>query len=431
MVELNAMGAAAFVLVRHDAGRLVFEQFNEAAERMTGLSHLKTVGRTPAESFPAEVAATLTSNTASCLDNGIVTEFRHTAVMPAGTVTTRTLLTPLFDRADTPPRRVLGVSVDITSQHRLQEQLKSANARLGIAMDALGGAHWYFDSDEQRFELSSGFDRILGPTCTRSLKLDDWLTHVHPEDRDDTCFADILAGRSEQGTAEFRVLADNGDVRWLRCRRQSVKNDQTVKGIAGVVVDITQEKRREAALTFQAASDPLTGLPNRRRFEEVFALDREAAARRREALALLMVDIDHFKAFNDRYGHIPGDAVLKQVANCLGSVVAAEGGTLARYGGEEFIAVLPGRDTAAAAQSAEKLLSAVRLLAVPHAGSPSGFVTVSIGVAGYPSAVRVSGTDLIGLADAALYRAKNDGRDRYRVMVAPHMSQVVPETSAA
>ena len=305
MIELNDIGASAFIVSRRADDQFVYDTINTAAERMTGLSNADVSGRLLTQLFREDVASMLAANYAACLHDRTPVEFERTVPLPLGKLTVRTTLTPIFDAGiHGPVTRLLGVAIDITDQHRIQEGLKSTNARLAIAMDALGGAHWYFDVRQKRFELSPGFDRILGGNSPSSMALEEWLCRVHPDDREDTCFADILAGRSEQGMAEFRVIANSGDVRWLRCRRRAVQSGPTLTGIAGVVLDVTQEKRREATLSLQAASDPLTGLANRRRFEEVFAAEREQAALCHSALSLLMVDVDHFKAYNDTYGNL-------------------------------------------------------------------------------------------------------------------------------
>ena len=424
MIELNHIGAAAFIAVRDDEGSFCIAKMNSSAERMTGLTAADVVQRPLAEVLPAEIATTLGASFALCMDEQRTVDVQQALPTPAGTIFTRITLTPILDEPGQPVRRLLGVSIDVTQQQRLQEDLRASNARLGIAMEALGGAHWYFDNEQQRFELSPAFERILGNNTPREMGIEEWQGHVHPDDRNDTCFADILAGRSEGGTAEFRVFGGNGDVRWLRCRRQAVASGNQLTGIAGVVLDITQEKRREAVLSLQATSDPLTGLYNRRRFEEVFAAARESALKRRGALSLLMVDVDFFKRYNDTYGHIEGDVVLRKIAACLESVMRRWGGTAARYGGEEFIALLPGQTTAQAAAVAEQILQEIAELNQPHRASPSGRISVSIGVAGD---ARVSGSgapDLIALADSALYRAKNDGRNCYRVRVTPRLQEV-------
>jgi diguanylate cyclase (GGDEF)-like protein len=158
-----------------------------------------------------------------------------------------------------------------------------------------------------------------------------------------------------------------------------------------------------------ATIDPLTGLYNRRQFLELLEREMARAASRRRPLALLIIDLDHFKAINDRHGHLAGDAVLKQVAAILGADARTEF-IVARIGGEEFAAVLPEQELAGAAAFAERLRARI---AAADLGEQAGTrrVTVSIGVAAWTAGMGVVG-DLLRAADEQLYRAKQSGRDR-------------------
>ncbi len=160
-----------------------------------------------------------------------------------------------------------------------------------------------------------------------------------------------------------------------------------------------------------AVTDPLTRVANRRRFDERGALECQRAERDGQPLALLLVDVDHFKRFNDRYGHPAGDAILQQVAQALAGCAQRPADLAARIGGEEFALLLPQADGAGAQVVAQRVLEAVRSLHIEHADSPTGPVlSASIGLA-----CRAAGEALPALqaaADAALYAAKAGGRDR-------------------
>lgn len=160
-----------------------------------------------------------------------------------------------------------------------------------------------------------------------------------------------------------------------------------------------------------ATTDPLTGLGNRKLFDEVFAIEAETAASGGQPLSLLVTDIDHFKIFNDRHGHQIGDAVLKLVAEKLRRSVKGRD-TVARYGGEEFVLLLPSTEEAAAAQLAEQLRAEIARsrLVVRNRGQDLGKVTISIGVAQLRPGE--SPDDCFRRADQALYRAKGEGRNR-------------------
>ena len=175
-----------------------------------------------------------------------------------------------------------------------------------------------------------------------------------------------------------------------------------------------QLKRQADALEQLAYVDPLTGIPNRRQFIQTLEREYRRALREDSALSVLMIDVDHFKAYNDHYGHGTGDDCLRQVASALARALLRPGDQIARYGGEEFVAVLPRTDHEAAALIAERLRQSVLALQRPHAHSSIGDrVTVSIGGATTSLHAAVDSLEtLLTLADRMLYRAKEAGRNQ-------------------
>lgn len=168
-----------------------------------------------------------------------------------------------------------------------------------------------------------------------------------------------------------------------------------------------------------ALLDGLTGIPNRRAFDEQINREWSRAQRNQASLSLVMVDIDHFKLFNDTYGHLGGDDCLKQVA---ASLLATQRGSdfTARYGGEEFVCILNETDEAGARVTAERLRARIEALQIPHAVSPvSPHVTISIGVATHVPSEDETPDLLIDMADQMLYRSKNSGRNRVEQWSAP------------
>lgn len=158
--------------------------------------------------------------------------------------------------------------------------------------------------------------------------------------------------------------------------------------------------------------DGLTGLSNRRCFDEALRRSARDAAFADAPLSLLMIDVDHFKAFNDARGHQAGDECLRAVASALGEQRGAVGEVAARYGGEEFALILPGHDAEAARARAERFRAAVEALRLPHGGrGAAAFVSVSVGVATAPPG-QGDGAALVASADWALYEAKRSGRNR-------------------
>jgi diguanylate cyclase (GGDEF)-like protein len=185
--------------------------------------------------------------------------------------------------------------------------------------------------------------------------------------------------------------------------------------------------RLREALRSQSIKDPLTGLYNRRYLTEMLDREIRRAVRAEQSLGILMLDLDHFKKFNDTYGHEAGDTVLRETASFLVKSIRVED-IVCRFGGEEFVVILPTADSNSAQARAERIRSKLRELAVLHKGQSLGMITVSVGVSTLPEH-GTSPKELLEAADAALYRAKKDGRDRV-VVAAPPPSPDPPVDSA-
>ncbi|MBS3975949.1 MAG: GGDEF domain-containing protein [Syntrophomonadaceae bacterium] len=164
-------------------------------------------------------------------------------------------------------------------------------------------------------------------------------------------------------------------------------------------------------LEIMSTIDSLTGLHNRRFFNEAFRKEWLSSVRSQEYLAILMIDIDHFKKYNDTYGHLQGDQCLQQVAAALQETVKRPRDIVARFGGEEFVVLLTDTNNYGAKHIAEQILLNVRALRIAHIASCTGIVTVSIGVATAIPDKFLSPDALLTKADEALYRAKNSGRN--------------------
>ena len=186
--------------------------------------------------------------------------------------------------------------------------------------------------------------------------------------------------------------------------------------------ELRQRRRAEQAtaiinaeLQALATTDALTGLANRRRFDEVLAREWRRCVRTQQPLSLIILDADFFKSFNDRYGHQKGDEALKLIARSIEAGVGRTCDTACRIGGEEFAIVLPDTDAAGAEIVADRIRNAVAGWKVPHAESPHGVVTISCGLAQIPKMVALDPAALIAAADKALYEAKRLGRNRIGV----------------
>ena len=167
-------------------------------------------------------------------------------------------------------------------------------------------------------------------------------------------------------------------------------------------------------LLVQASTDGLTGLSNRRAFDAEFDRAFRTTVRQGSTITLLMIDADHFKRFNDTYGHVAGDEVLRAIAICMQTNLRRPGDRAARYGGEEFAAILPETDQDAALRLGESIRLAVKRLEIAHCGSETGIVSISIGVATTTPLIGDQPASLLEVADQSLYAAKKAGRDCVR-----------------
>jgi len=191
---------------------------------------------------------------------------------------------------------------------------------------------------------------------------------------------------------------------------------------AQVGLSIANIRLREALRT-QSVRDALTGLYNRRYLEETLEREMRRAARAEQSLGILMIDLDHFKNFNDTYGHDAGDAVLRETGASLTKGIRAED-FVCRFGGEEFVVILPTADPETSRTRAERLRTKMRELTIMYQGKSLGMVTISVGVAAFP-AHGTSPKELMAAADAALYEAKRGGRDKVVVASAPVTDEAV------
>lgn len=310
--------------------------------------------------------------------------------------------------------------IDRSMRRRMRAELDLEESRrfLHTIFETTPDVVYVFDLVERRYTyLNRSITAALGYTPEAVVAMGDRLisTIVHPEDGKQ--FEHLRSSsRSMGGTpieAEFRVQHADGSWRWMRARevvfKRDINNDPVqLVGIAG---DITERRSMEQALADAnqrleelAATDPMTGLANRRVLRDRLELEIQRLRRTAEPLALILMDVDHFKSFNDTFGHPEGDRVLIQVAKVLQSEVRPTD-LVARFGGEEFAIVLAGSDAAASLATAERLRIAIER--TPWRRRP---ITASFGVscAGAGSTPE----SLVKSADVALYQSKESGRNR-------------------
>ncbi|MBS0506717.1 MAG: diguanylate cyclase [Proteobacteria bacterium] len=305
---------------------------------------------------------------------------------------------------------------DVTDQRRQALQLQETERLLQQLMNDMPVGLCMVDAQRRiyfrnrRFLQHFGYDQAAAPT------LHEWALQAYPDAgyRQDVArtWSQAMAGARTQGgviaAQPYRVTGSDGA--------------QHVMDIGGLLFgehflatfqDRTEQQAQSELLHRLAYVDGLTGLANRRQFDQALQAEWRRCRRSRSPLAVLLLDIDYFKQYNDRYGHQAGDACLQAVARALRAGLARSHDLVARYGGEEFVCLLPECDAAGALHKAEDLCRAVQALGLAHAGSEAGaVVTISIGVACLVPDAEASPEALLRQADQQLYRAKGAGRNR-------------------
>jgi diguanylate cyclase (GGDEF)-like protein len=199
----------------------------------------------------------------------------------------------------------------------------------------------------------------------------------------------------------------------------ALENQERKNFLNTLLLRLTIRKGEDLTKQLESLSrlDSLTGIANRRHLDEVLIDEWNRAMRKNQSMTIMMIDVDHFKLYNDKFGHLSGDSCLRQIAQLFAKMTNRSGDLAARYGGEEFVLVYPAMDISHAKKQATRLLHQMANLALPH---PSGgFVSVSIGVCVSTPTPEVDMIQLLRNADSALYKAKETGRNRYVLYTEP------------
>lgn len=415
----------------------IFVTVNDQLSRMLGVSSDHAAGRSVEDVVP-DHAALLRASLVAALKEKPIPDHK----MRRGTETLMISAAPVTNDLG----EVAGISVaytNITNMTQISERLAEIEQRTTYALESAGQWIWDMNIATNRVWRSPQYRTLLGLDPASPAAENVAWDIVHPDDKARTieAFEDVVSGRKPHFEAVYRVQRGSGGEAWILSRGKIVEYgpDGSPLRLLATSVDISSQKQIEEELSLTvrlrmelerklleanrklkklSESDHLTSLPNRRKFSRLLKREYERARDDGQPLALLMIDIDYFKAYNDVYGHLAGDRCLVQVGRVLSRVIGKGTGVVARFGGEEFAALLPGASVDEAADIAATLLEAVAGLQLDHEDVPAGRTSVSIGIsalAQLPPSTQDGADALVNLADRALYEAKRAGRGRVRV----------------
>jgi diguanylate cyclase (GGDEF)-like protein/PAS domain S-box-containing protein len=308
-------------------------------------------------------------------------------------------------------KRYVGVVRDIADRKQAEDRLKESEAKLNEVASMSGSVLWTMTADmKELLYVSPALEDIWGVSVSiLAGDPENYFSFIHPDDIKvvrETIEKEKLSG----WRIDYRVVQPNGHIVWVSERGKPVCDESgELIRLVGVVTDISQRKLLEERLTKIATLDHLTCVNNRHALFDLGEREISRCRRRSGKLSLVLLDADHFKQINDRYGHLAGDEVLARIAAVCRSMARHED-VVARFGGEEFILLLPDTSLKDAVRFAERLREGIANLEIMSSAGRIA-VTISCGVSCYKETMKGL-SDLINSADLALYTAKESGRNR-------------------
>ena len=311
---------------------------------------------------------------------------------------------------------------DITALRRAEQCDAESESRYRLLADQSSDMVFQLDRNQVRRYVSPASREILGYEPHELIGVKP-VSQIHPDDaeRVSGVFESLIDGSVERTSVTNRIRHRDGHWVWVEVEFRSIRDPQTGEpsGIIGAMRNVSLRKSLEIELAAAhqrlealARQDALTGLANRRSFDEMLPQYYRRAKQGRESFTIVMIDVDRFKLFNDRYGHPAGDDCLRRVGGAIAASIRQTRDVAARYGGEEFALLLPETDEESAALVADRIRQNVERLAIEHRGSPHGTVTISAGVSSIGTdALDDAHDSLLRSADFALYAAKSAGRN--------------------
>ncbi|PAU81108.1 diguanylate cyclase [Halovibrio salipaludis] len=400
---VDSIGSFIFMKDRH--GRYTYA--NQRVQALFGLPMHAILGQDDSAFFCLDASRDLSENDTQVLVHGRTVEKEERNVI-AGTGEERwywSVKQPLFN-ADGSIRGMTGVSTDITEKVQLERALREKQKLLETALDHSPACIYVKDPERRYVYLNQHTASLYGQKAETIIGNRD--EDILPSADADSCrrLDERVIATHQPQSDEEEIAGQNGTLRIYETQKVPLfSEDGTFTGFIGFSRDMTENRRLHQKLDQMAHEDQLTGLPNRRRTEQILEEEINRAHRSGQPLSLLALDLDHFKWVNDQHGHDVGDQVLLQVGIALNERLRSTD-SIGRWGGEEFFVILPETASEGARQVAETLRQTTESC-VLIGGMP---VTVSIGVTEYDGMEGLRA--LISRADTILYNAKHSGRNQ-------------------
>jgi len=429
LIEHAVSAVASHKIVLDETGKpvdYVFLSANPAFETHTGLRVTDIIGRRATEVMPGIEAPPFVDIYGKVALTGESVSFEQYSE-PLG----RYYFTHAYRIAEA---CFVTIFIDITDRRRVEEAARESEQTYKTILMASPDDITIADLSGNILLVSDAAHKMFGYRADEGPGM-SVMDFIAPADHE-RARANVVKMIHEnyRGPNEYRAIRKDGSRFDIEVNNSLVHDrDGKANRMVLIIRDITDRKKAEQRIKelvhqleierdlaqANSLTDSLTGLPNRRSIDQLLQTEFSRYKRSGSQLSLIMLDVDHFKKYNDHYGHLAGDRCLQQIAQAARVVVERGTDVVARYGGEEFLVILPDTDREGAVKLAERLGESVRSLRLPHATSgTSEFVTISLGVASASEHVLDDSAQLVALADQALYLAKGNGRNRYECLPA-------------
>jgi diguanylate cyclase (GGDEF)-like protein/PAS domain S-box-containing protein len=420
IIENN--GAAIYVKDREGKHVLV----NKKYEEVTGMKRELIIGKADKDIYPSSIANNFRNNDLEVIEKEIVLEKEEVIENSNGKKFFLSIKFPWRDKNNV-IKGICGISTEITERKNAEAALQESRNFLHDIIENNGTVICVKDHDGVHKLVNKKWEEVIG--MKRDMILGKKFEDYYPGEMADALRRNDLEVIQNGKAFEYDELINDGKTKrhFLSVKFPMRDENNAITGICVMANEITERKRAEEELKeakdlaeayarelFRlAALDGLTKIANRRRFDEYLEVQWNKHLSEQIPLALILIDIDYFKQYNDYYGHQAGDECLVRVAQTIAAVNQRPTDFTARYGGEEFVVILPNTNIRQGLIIAESMRNAILSLSIPHAKSEvNQYITLSLGVTALTPSQDRSLTELVAQADTALYKAKSEGRNR-------------------